>query len=164
MNIRKNWFESNPKKTIFLTVLLLFFLIFLISEIILRVHVNFNPSYYMAKSYIAKRNNFQYDVLSYPYGEIIFNKYGFPDKDFCKIKCKPRIAYIGDSICYGVGAGYGYRISDIIRKEIPENEQMNMSGGLDLGTYGRNILLQYVKEFQIDKVIYLIISVRLSQS
>jgi hypothetical protein len=152
MNLKTNWFKSNPQKTILITLLLLIVIILSISEIIVRVYTNYNLSYY-----VVIRKNINNTILSYPYGKIIINKYGFPDKDFSNIKSKPRIAYVGDSICYGVGAGYGYRISDIIQKEINENEQMNMSYGIGEGISiaDVNTILKYAKDFQLDKVVYL---------
>jgi len=147
-----NWFEQNQKKTIFLVILFLFSVIFLIGEIYLKVFISYNPSYYVGMKQTQKSN-----VINYPYGKIIFNKYGFPDREFQEKKTKPRIAYIGDSICYGVGVGYGYRISEILQDKMPEFEHMNMALGVGEGIdYEKiNKTINNVKKFKIDKVIYL---------
>ena len=38
------------------------------------------------------------------------------------------IGYYGDSVTYGVGAGHGYRISDLLEREYPEMSHMNLGG------------------------------------
>ena len=121
-------------------------------EIALRFLVGFNPSYYMG--YKDKKPG---AVIDYAYGTISINDDGFPDENFLPTKQKPRVAYIGDSVCYGVGAGFGYRISELLEKEYPEFEHMNMSFGVGSGIFGKttSLILEWHEQYDIDTYVYL---------
>jgi len=150
-----SYFERNPRKTLFgvIIIILCFFVVLL--EFYLRVSLSFNPSYYVTLSDMGKHTSYKY-----PFGMIYYNKDGFPDKEFNEIKSKPRIAYIGDSVCFGIGAGYGYRISEVLKNEMPQYEHLNLGfGGKEHGN-GCDIdkidkIVSWGKKFKIDKLIYL---------
>ncbi len=121
-------------------------------ELALRLIVDFNPSYYMG--YQEQRPG---AVINYPYGVIRFNQDGFPDDEFEVQKKRPRVAYIGDSVCYGVGAGQGYRVSDILEREYPAFEHMNMSFGVGAGISEKSTqrILNWQERYGIDLFVYL---------
>ena len=146
--------KAFTKRHPYLTYLTYLSLVLLIGlELALRLLVDFNPSYYMA--YEKQRPG---AVIDYPYGVIRFNQDGFPDADeFKSQKDQPRVAYIGDSVCYGVGAGQGYRVSDILEREFPAFEHMNMSFGVGSGIAGKSVqrILDWQEKYKIDLFIYL---------
>ena len=76
-------------------------------EILLRLVVDYNPSYYVGFYHQQDK------TIVFPYGIIHYNSRGYPDGEFLPQKIRPRIGYFGDSVCYGVGAGFGYRVSDL---------------------------------------------------
>lgn len=121
-------------------------------ELTLRLLVDFNPSYYMG--YQEQRPG---AVINYPYGVIRFNEDGFPDDEFDAQKKRPRVAYIGDSVCYGCGAGHGYRVSELIEREQPAWEHMNMSFGVGSGISARSArrILDWQEKYGIDLFVYL---------
>lgn len=122
-------------------------------EVILRIWLNYNPSYYVGFSDAKDR------TVHYPYGDIKFNSLGFPDDEFDATKKRPRIAYIGDSICFGVGAGYGYRMTELFDKSLPEYEHMNMSGGVGSNGVNDRVIAKLntnIDRFQIDEVVYVL--------
>ncbi len=121
------------------------------AEITLRVFVNSDPAYYVAFS-----NPEPGSVVQYPYGEIPYNTDGFADFEFDEIKSRPRVGYLGDSVCFGVGAGYGYRISELMEQHYPAYEHMNLTGGLGGGTLqvGEKAV-RYAEQYDLDAVVYL---------
>ena len=121
-------------------------------EVALRFLVGFNPSYYMG--FKDKKPG---AVIEYAYGTISINSDGFPDQEFLPTKEKPRIAYIGDSVCYGVGAGYGYRVSELLETAYPGFEHMNMSFGIGSGIFGEtaSLILKWQQQYDIDTFVYL---------
>ncbi|MCG3173096.1 MAG: hypothetical protein GMKNLPBB_01273 [Myxococcota bacterium] len=120
-------------------------------ELLCRYFINYRPDYY--QSYTNPPRN---SDLSYPWGSIHINNDGFPDENFHAVKQKPRVAYVGDSICYGVGVGMPYRISDLLKQHYPQYEHMNLC------TIGNGVtqavadqLLYNVERYRIDKVVLL---------
>ena len=74
-------------------------IIFLILELLSRIFVNFEADYYS----VSKKN--EDNFIIHPYGKIPVNKFGFFDSEF-NFKDKEKIiAYFGDSVTSGVGAG-----------------------------------------------------------
>jgi hypothetical protein len=99
---------------------------FLAAELTLRTLVQADPSYYVAFSDPEPGKEVQY-----AYGKMRFNSAGYADAEFSLTKTKPRVGYVGDSVCFGVGAGYGYRISEVLEEHYPDYEHMNFTGGLN---------------------------------
>ena len=142
-NKKWNWFLAVASVVLVLVVL----------EITVRLVVGFHPGYYTGVSGSKKDK-----TIIYPYGKIIFNSAGYPDEEFLLEKTKPRLAYVGDSVCYGVGAGYGHRLSELLEKEFPGYEHMNMAFGLGQSLNAKNIkaILDAVDKYKVDRVIYLL--------
>jgi hypothetical protein len=121
------------------------------AEATLRVFVDSDPAYYVAFS-----NPEPGAVVRYPYGEIRYNADGFADDDFDAVKSRPRVGYVGDSVCFGVGAGHGHRISELMEGAYPGYEHMNFTGGLGGGTLQvRERALRYGERYDLDAVVYL---------
>jgi len=128
--------------------LALFALLVLMAEIVLRISIPYNPGYY-----IAVAGNSQ--ELVYPYGTIYMNSHGFSDKEF-DLDNPKRIGYFGDSVAYGTGAGFGYRVTELLESAYPDYEHMNF-GGLDLSANAKSIsyFVQLARKFELEKAIYL---------
>ena len=96
-------------------------------------------------------------VIEYHYGILKYNSDCFADDEFEKVKTRPRIAYFGDSVCHGVGAGHGYRISELLEETYPAYEHMNLTGGLDTGMSMdmAEKYFQLASRFDVDVAIYL---------
>ncbi len=87
-------------------------------EVAARFAVTYDPSYYTG----IKRTD---DCISYPYGEVCFNSEGFPDREFEQDASRPVVGYFGDSICFGVGAGDGHRLTDLLEQAYPAFQHRN---------------------------------------
>lgn len=92
----------------------------LIGEGVARYSIRYNPSYYTS---VSATNA----VITYPYGIIKRNSLGHPDDEFDLTDPRPRIAYVGDSVTLGVGAGHGYRFSDILEQRFPQYQHMTLA-------------------------------------
>ena len=91
----------------------------------------------------------------YPYGDISFNRDGFPDLEFGG-KSKTRIGYFGDSIAFGVGAGMGYRLSDRLRHLHPITQHLNFAAlGDGLTVEGIARTVELAQRYRLDQVVYL---------
>jgi hypothetical protein len=122
------------------------------AELTLRVFVSSDPAFYVAFSDPEPGS-----VVQYPYGEILYNTDGFADDEFEQTKTRPRVGYFGDSVCFGVGAGYGHRISEVMREHYPEYEHMNFTGGLGGGTLEvSEKAVRFGEEYELDAVVYLL--------
>ena len=115
--------QSSVLKTIFWNLVTIAILIGA-GEIICRLTVTYNPSYYTSVD-VQGRD------LVYPYGIIKMNSLGHPDDEFDLSDPRPRIAYVGDSVTWGVGAGYGYRFSDILEEKLPQYQHMTLASIAD---------------------------------
>jgi len=132
-------------------------------ELAARYLLSYEPGYYTAKrvaegalGYSSTRTG--QGELTYPYGKIKINSFGFPDQEFNLNDDRPRIGYIGDSVTFGVGAGYGYRITEVLEEYYPAMQHMNMSHGLGAGVTAKTInqVLAWSTRFGLDKVVYLL--------
>jgi len=120
-------------------------------ELAARWLVSYDVGYYSA------RRNVRGELI-YTYGKIKINELGFPDDEFNLEDQRPRIGYVGDSVTFGVGAGYGYRITEILEKYYPAMQHMNMSGGLGQGVTAKTIeeVLNLTERFRLSTVVYLL--------
>lgn len=144
LSTRSGIFERNPKKTLTAVILAGLILILVIAEIVLRFTIPYDIGYYTA---VKKAG-----VYVYPYGSIRINSTDFPDEEFDLSSTKPRIGYFGDSVIMGIGAGDGYRISDLLERTYPAYEHWTfgmMGNGLD-----SDMLLSLVERYGIDEVVY----------
>lgn len=106
-------FARHPRVTILAVLFVGVLLLSLAAEIGLRAFGSLNIHYYTGFRTPG--------VHKYPYGEIPFNSDQFPDEEFDLRSSKHRIGYFGDSVAYGLGAGYGYRIPDLLQRQFPNH-------------------------------------------
>jgi len=127
------------KKIIFRFIALLFsfFFILIILEIVCRMFLNYEVNYYSAPKNISNKK-----LINHSYGIIPINNDGFFDEEFNFKNNKLKIAYFGDSVTYGVGAGYPYRFTEYLDKLEPKFDHLNFSGGLGIS------LENWKKEFE----------------
>lgn len=119
-------------------------------ELALRWTAHHRPSYYM-----QLREGSVGGVLHYPYGDIVFNRDGFPDVEFGEKK-SARVGYFGDSIAFGVGAGMGHRISDHLRTLLPAAQHLTFAGlGDGLTREGIARVLELSARYHLNQVVYL---------
>jgi len=145
----RDWKKKHPR---IVYTFYLFVMVIVLSEIALRIFVTWDPAYYVGFSDPAPNT-----VIEYPYGIIKYNSDRFADDEFEKIKTRPRVAYFGDSVCYGVGAGYGYRISELLEDTYPQYAHLNLTGGLDtdMSMDMAEKYLQLAGRFDVDVAVYL---------
>jgi hypothetical protein len=124
--------------------------IFLILEAISRIFVNFEADYYS----ISKKN--ENNFIIHPYGKIPVNSHGFFDNEFNFGKKDKIVAYFGDSVTYGVGAGYPYRFTEYL-DEIDKNfEHINLSGGLGISLNNWNTKYEnFLIENNVKRIVYM---------
>ncbi|MEC8273480.1 MAG: hypothetical protein VXZ76_01425 [Bacteroidota bacterium] len=124
--------------------------VLIVLEFMLRVIIDFEANYYAAPK-IVKENS----ERSHPYGKIPVNSLGVFDGEWDNPKKLPRIGYFGDSVTYGLGAGYPHRITEHLDILSPEFEHVNLSGGLGVSLTDVNSVLDFSYKHNIDKLIYL---------
>lgn len=141
-------FVRHPAIALLFVNVALFALVATAAEIFLRISIRYNPGYYIAVAGNSRE-------LIYPYGTIYMNSAGFSDKEF-DLDNPNRIGHFGDSVTYGTGAGYGYRVSELLEEAYPEYEHMNF-GGLDLSANSASIsyFAMLVQKYELEKAIYL---------
>jgi hypothetical protein len=131
-------------------VVLLLCAMVIVAEVVLRYSVSYQMHYYTPIS-ISNRLN------SYSFGDIPFNSAGYPDREWDPTDPRERVGFWGDSITSGVGAGFGYRYTDIIRDSRQDRYYMNFGGPGEDGiaddeAIGR--ILALVERFRLSKVVY----------
>jgi hypothetical protein len=140
-----NLFTRHPRCTIAAMLLLGTAVILLGAEWALRSFGTLNINYYTGFHSPG--------IHKYPYGNIPINKDGYPDEEFVVNDDVRKIGYVGDSITYGVGAGYGYRMPDILRKAYPQFHHFVFANvGEDLE---QNMLVEQVQKFRLNAVVYI---------
>ena len=142
----------NWPKIIFINFLVLLAII-LSAEVVVRMFINFQPDYYS----VPKTADLG-SVNVHPYGNVPVNSEGSYDQEWESPKIKPRQAYFGDSVAYGVGAGYPFRITEYLDSMDKKIEHINISCGVGCGFYGLELsdkIIQLVKNNEIDGIVYL---------
>lgn len=104
-------FERRPKLVACFVVLVLLAIVLVIAEVSLRLFGSVNVHYYTGYT--------KPGIHEYPYGYVPINHVGNPDEEFALIPGERRVGYFGDSIAYGVGTGYGYRVPDLLQAQFP---------------------------------------------
>ena len=136
-------------KNITLVLISLFFVL-IILEISCRLFVDFDQNFYS-----SSKKNKDGKFIIHPYGKIPINQYGFFDEEFKFNSDKEVIAYFGDSVTYGVGAGYPYRFTEHLDKINSQFEHINLSGGLGASLNNWNEKYEsFLFENNIKRVIY----------
>ncbi len=147
MNSTPSWLRRHPVLALVGINVAIFIAVILLVEIAMRLYLPYNPSYYMSVGGNSRE-------VVYPYGIIKINSDGFPDDEFDMSK-RHHVGYFGDSVTYGVGAGHGYRFSDLLAESYPEYAHMNFSGiGLSVSraTIERHVAL--AEKFDLDVALY----------
>jgi hypothetical protein len=135
----------------FVTIFLSFILILFFLEIVCRNLIEFEMDYYAVPKKANEKN-----LNIHPYGVIPINKDGFFDKEFNFENNKRKIGYFGDSVTYGVGAGYPYRFTEYLNKLSPEFDHLNLSGGINISLVNWNDEINnYLINNNIKKIIYM---------
>jgi len=117
-------------------------------EIAARVSTHYEIGYYTE----AKVGRDGY--LHYPWGVVPVNAQGYLDEEFDLANSKPRVGWLGDSVAMGVGAGYPYRISDIVRERATALNTWNFSR---LGAnFEGPAAEELAQNFKLDTVVYLL--------
>lgn len=116
----RSWLSRHPALALLAINGVIFLGLSLTAEFLLRLYIPYNPGYYTAVEGNSRE-------MVYPFGTIKINSLGFPDDEFELTKTE-RVGYFGDSVTYGVGAGDGYRISDLLEREYPAYEHLNLGG------------------------------------
>lgn len=144
---RGSWIRRHPGLTLLGFNLAVFLMIGLVLELLLRIYIPYNPGYYISVGGTSRE-------VEYPYGTIKINEFGFPDDDFDTTKSQ-RVGYFGDSVTYGVGAGYGYRFSEILADAYPSFEHMNFGGiGLSISAADIERCAALAQKFDLDTAFY----------
>ncbi len=143
----KNRFERRPILTNAVILLISFTVIIVIIEIICRTFIDYHIDYYTEGP--SKPGT----KVVKPYGVHYFNSYGYADDEFNLEDARPRIGYLGDSVAYGIGAGHGYRISDLLKKTQPTYQHFNLAF-MTYGVQDVENIVENTKPFELRKLIY----------
>lgn len=142
-----HWLRRHPILVLLGLNFVLFAGLALVAEIALRLYVPYNPGYY-----VAVRGNSR--EVEYPYGTIKINADGFADIDW-DLGSARHVGYFGDSVTYGVGAGHGYRFSDLLREAYPEWTHLNLGGiGLSVSQETIETSLELADRYDLDTAVY----------
>ena len=87
-----------------------------------RIHTLANRGDYYIGRTVSKR------LIRYPFGDMPFNSDGYPDRDWDPADLRERVGFWGDSITSGVGAGFGYRYTDLIGAARHDRYYMDFGG------------------------------------
>lgn len=129
---------------------LLLCLLVLAGEILLRYATAYRIDYYTGET-ISNR------LIKYPFGDMPFNSNGYPDRDWDSQDSRARVGFWGDSITSGVGAGFGYRFSDLISAARQDRYYMNFGGPGEDGIADDaaiNKIMRLIERFRLNKVVY----------
>lgn len=148
MSSQPSWFQRHALVSLLLVNGAFLAALLAGAELFLRFYVPYNPGYYVAVRETDRE-------VEYPYGTIRINRDGFPDDEFGP-KRSLRVGYFGDSVTYGVGAGHGYRVSDLLEKTFSHYEHMNFGGiGLSISQNEIDMFLRLSEQYGLDEAVYL---------
>lgn len=142
-------FDRRPILTISMILLILLIIIIVIGEIVCRNIIDYDLDYYTSVKEPKPGTK-----LVKPYGVHHFNSFGYSDDEFDLKDPRPRIGYLGDSVAYGIGAGQGYRISDLLKKKLPAYQHFNLSF-MEYGVQDIERVIAHTKPFELDRLIYI---------
>jgi len=147
---RASVFENHPRLALAGILTFLFLISILTAEIALRFLVAYRIDYY---TYVTTASS----TRKYPYGELHVNSYGYPDVEWNLADPRPRIGVLGDSVTLGVGAGGGYRYTDLLAQRFPSTAFFNFAGVGQDGISGSDVIneaLALTERFGLKKIIY----------
>lgn len=142
-----SFFSRHEKLALVLINLVFLALLLGAGEIAARFSTSYEIGYYTE----AKVGRDGY--LRYPWGVVPVNGHGYLDEHFDLAGSKPRVGWFGDSVAMGVGAGYPYRVSDIVRERTGNLDTWNFSR-LGVGFQG-NVAEETAQKFKLGTVVYL---------
>ncbi len=143
-----SFFARHEKLALVLVNVIFLIVLIGIGEIAARVTTKHEIGYYTE----AKAGSD--GTLRYPWGVVPVNEHGYLDQPFNLASTKPRVGWFGDSVAMGVGAGYPYRISDIVRERFSNLETWNFSrigAGFD-----SDKAEDIARKFKLDTIVYLL--------
>jgi hypothetical protein len=143
-----SFFARHEKLTLVLVNALMLLLLLGAGEIAARVSTHYEIGYYTE----AKVGRDGY--LRYPWGVGPVNAQGYLDETFDLTSTKPRVGWFGDSVAMGVGAGYPFRVSDIVRERTSGLNTWNFSR-LGAGFEGP-VAEATAQKFKLGTVVYLL--------
>jgi hypothetical protein len=121
-----------------------------VAEFVLRLTTPYRIDYYTG-TFVSKR------LIRFPFGDMPFNAHGYPDRDWLDDDTRPRIGFWGDSITSGVGAGFGYRFTDIISSSRPDRDYRNFGGVGEDGiadAAAADKVIEAATRYRLQKVVY----------
>jgi hypothetical protein len=141
-----SFITRHPRLTLFGVVGAGLVVLALLLEVGLRLFGSINVNYYTGTKTPGRHK--------YPYGEIPINSFRYPDEEFDLASERRRIGYFGDSVTYGVGAGYEYRIPDLLQRQFTDSEHWVFANvGETLTNMG---LVPQTQRYRLDRVVYLL--------
>ncbi|HEY1372812.1 MAG TPA: SGNH/GDSL hydrolase family protein [Candidatus Binatia bacterium] len=143
-------FDRHPRLALAGILFVSFLILAIVAETALRFLVNYRIDYY---TYVTTSNS----THRYPYGEMHINSFGFPDVEWNLSDKRPRIGVIGDSVTAGVGAGAGYRYTDLLGQRFTDRVFFNFAGVGSDGVSGDEVvdkILTLVHRFGLKKIVY----------
>ena len=149
----ETFIEMKLKNNLLLNLGLLIFLTFF-GELLARFLVDYKSDYYaVPKNVVGSKSNI------HPFGSIPKNSNKHFDQEWDNPKLKKRYGYIGDSVTYGVGAGFPYRITEYLDIFEPNIEHVNLSAAL--GDFiseekSQKSLIDLKKSTNLDKIVYML--------
>ena len=141
------------KNKLLLNLVLLILLTFF-GELLARFLVDYKSDYYAVPKTVVGRNS-----NIHPFGSIPKNSNNHFDKEWDNPKLKKRYGYIGDSVIYGVGAGFPYRITEYLDIFEPTIEHINLSAVLEdfiSEEESQKSLIDIIKNTKVDKIVYML--------
>jgi hypothetical protein len=121
-----------------------------VAEAVLRHTIPYRVDFYTG-TFVSKR------LIRFPFGDMPFNAHGYPDRDWRDDDPRPRVGFWGDSITSGVGAGFGYRFTDIISAGRPDRDYRNFGGVGEDGiadTVAADKVVAAAKRYRLQKIVY----------
>jgi hypothetical protein len=146
----RNYLERHSRTILAAWWVFLLLIIYAAAELFLRWVVPYHIDYYTG----VKLSN---RMVKYPFGDMPFNSYGYPDRDWNISDPREHVGFLGDSITMGFGAGYGYRFSEFVREARNDKYYMNFGGAGEDGIATSktiNTVLALVDRFNLSKVVY----------
>ena len=145
---RASFFTRHEKLALVLINVVFLALLLVVGEIATRISTGYDIGYYTE----AKPG--PDGKLHYPWGIVPVNAQGYLDEEFDLASTKPRVGWFGDSVAMGVGAGYPYRISDLVRNSKSEINTWNFAR-LGAGFEGP-VAKDAAQKFKLGTVVYLL--------
>jgi hypothetical protein len=146
----RRFIEKHHRSILVGWTVLLLCLLLAAAEVLLRYTISYQLDYYTGST-VSNR------LIRYPFGDMPFNSNGYPDRDWDKTDPRIRVGFWGDSITSGVGAGFGYRYTDIISNTRQDRYYMNFGGSGEDGIADDRAIvkiLQLVQRYRLKKIVY----------